>query len=109
MTDRENRVRIRLRTAEKEIQATRAKLREALVDGANTSALRRELETLGVRLDQAEAELAGIAEGEARGRARRLTAMSAELAGGASESIRSVLDRLRPPAPPKPTTEEDSI
>ena len=106
MTDRENRVRIRLRTAEKEIQDTRAKLRQTLIDGENTSALRRDLETLGVRVEQAEAELAGIAAAESRARSARLSAMTAELAGGAVAEIETLLATVRPPAMPASEKEQ---
>lgn len=106
MTDRENRVRLKIRTAERATAEARQRLKAALIAGHNTGEIRREIEASEDRATAAAAELAGLALGNSRARAARLRTMSAELSSAAVSTINATLDPLRPPAPPQHINQE---
>jgi hypothetical protein len=57
MTDREKRIRLKIRTANAEAKAAVKRLRDALLAGEDTSPIRAEIEALNLRAEQGEVEL----------------------------------------------------
>jgi hypothetical protein len=98
MTQLETKIRIKIRTAERDIAAACLKLRDVLIAGANSSVIRAELSDLHRRVESGNAELSEIAASEDRARGERMSEMAATLADEAEAKIKATVDRLRPPA-----------
>jgi hypothetical protein len=106
MTQREEKLRLKIRTAEKEIESAGGRLRDMLIAGGNSSVIRAELSDLHRRIESGNAELAEIAAAESDDRATRIAAMATTLADEAEAQIESKLAALRSA---KPMTERNSL
>src|SRR5450432_127413 len=98
MTDREKRIRLKIRTANAEAKAGLGRLRDALRAGEPTVSIRAEIEAFLLRAAQAEDELAEIAVAAGRVRDRRLWTLAGAIATAATQKIESTVARLRPAA-----------
>jgi hypothetical protein len=97
MTDREKRIRLKIRTANAEAKAGLGRLRDAMLAGEPTGPIRAEIDALLLRAAQGEDELAETA---AAGRVRdqRLWTLAGAIAADATQNIESTVARLRPAA-----------
>ena len=98
MSQRQDKLRLKIRTAEKEIESAAGRLRDALLTGAGSGPVRFEIDDLHRRIEDARVELAEIAASEDRARGKRLSAMSETIAAEAEATLAEKLAALRPPA-----------
>jgi hypothetical protein len=100
MTDREKRIRLKIRTANAEAKAGLGRLRDALLAGEPTGPIRAEIDAFLLRAAQGEDELAEVATAFGRVRDQRLWTLAGALATATTAKIDSTVARLRPAAKP---------
>ena len=98
MTQLETKIRIKIRTAERDIAAANLRLRDVLIDGGNSSVIRAELSDLHRRVESGNAEWTEIAASDDRAWGERVAELATTLADEAESKIKLTVDRLRPPA-----------
>jgi len=98
MTDREKRIRLKIRTANAEAKAGVRRLRDALLAGEETAAIRAEIEALNLRAEQGEVELQTLAAATGRACDERRWTLAGAIAAAATQNIESTVATLRPAA-----------
>jgi hypothetical protein len=96
MSQRQEKLRLKIRTAEKENESARGRLRDVLIAGGNSSVIRAEIDDLHRRVESGNAELAEIAAAESDDRASRIAELAKSRAADSVGRIEATLDRLRP-------------
>ena len=109
MTQREEKLRVRIRTAEHDIDAAQARLRSALLAGGNTGPIRCELEDLHRRIHEAATELEALIEAADVARNEQIATLATGIAAGATAEIESKLAALRPPAKTESQIKESEL
>jgi hypothetical protein len=109
MSQRQEKLRIRIRVALGETEAAKLKLRSALIAGESCGPVRCEIDDLHRRIDAARVELSEIAAAESDDRAARMSEMATTMADEAEAKIKATVDRLRPPANPETMTERNPL
>jgi hypothetical protein len=97
MTDRERKARLKIRVADKDIEAAQARLRDALIAGRNTADIRAEIDALRLRIHEADAELADIAAHSYRNQTQRRWDLSTAILATTTAVNEAKLAKLRPP------------
>jgi hypothetical protein len=98
MTDRERKARLKIRVADKDIEAAQVRLRDALIAGQSTLTIRAEIDALGLRIHEADAELADIAAASYQGTIKRRWDLSTAILAATTGANEARLAKLRPPA-----------
>ena len=97
MTDRERKARLKIRVADKDIEAAQVRLRHALLAGEPTKPIRAEIDALRLRIHEADGELADIAARSYQNEIQRRWDLSAAILAMTVSTNESKLARLRPP------------
>jgi hypothetical protein len=105
MTQREKKARLRIRVADEAIAEAQVRLRDALIAGADTKAIRGEIDALRIRIHEADAEIADIAAHSYQNETQRRWDLSTAILAATVSNNESKLVRLRPPAKPQLTKE----
>jgi hypothetical protein len=97
MTDRERKARLKIRVADRDIEAAQVRLRDALLAGESTKPIRDEIEALRIRIHNADAELAEMAAASHQGAIKRRWDLSTAILAMTTAANEAKLAKLRPP------------
>ena len=98
MTDRERKARLKIRVADRDIEAAQVRLRYALLAGEPTKPIRDEIDALRLRIHAADAEIAEIAAHSYEAVTKRRWDLSTAILAATTASNEARLAKLRPPA-----------
>jgi hypothetical protein len=96
MSQRQEKLHLRIRVALADIEAAKLKLRSTLIAGESCGPVRCEIDDLHRRIEDARVELSEIAAAESDDRASRIAELAKSIAADSVGRIEATLDRLRP-------------